>query len=190
MSAIKQEYTDSSWQNITRRPIFSLIGYLPKEICSRVISEWPYGKVERHDTELGWSAKYFTSVINLNHELNTEVDRYLRTAWEQAIEYYDLDIDSYEPYEVKKYVQGDSISEHVDLFYSMKPSERKLTMVVQLSEHSDYEGGELTVAPMQVADKAIGTVTVFPGFHTHAVKEIISGTRWSLNCWAWGKHWK
>lgn len=187
---MKQEYIDSSWQNITRKPIFSLVGYLPKELCSEIVNQWPYGNNERHDTNFGWSAKYFTSTINLDHKLNAEIDKYLRSAWQQSVEYYGIDIDLYEPYEVKKYVQGDSISEHVDLFYGLKPSERKLTMVVQLSESHDYEGGDLTVAPMQVADRTIGTVTVLPSFHAHAVKEIKSGTRWSLNCWAWGNYWK
>jgi predicted 2-oxoglutarate/Fe(II)-dependent dioxygenase YbiX len=190
MSTIKQDYVDSSWPTIPHHPVFSLVGYLPKEICSRVISEWPYGGSQRHETEIGWSVKYFTSVIPLESKLNEEVDIYLRTAWEQAIKHYDVDIDMYEPYEVKKYVQGDSISKHLDIFYKMKPTERKLTMVVQLSENTEYEGGDLTIAPQQVADRTIGTVTVFPSFHVHGVNEITAGTRWSLICWAWGKYWK
>lgn len=187
---MKQIYVDSSWQNITRKPIFSLIEYLPKQLCKDIIDQWPYGNQERHETEIGWSAKYFTSVIDLDSQLNSLVDSYLKSAWEQSIEYYNIDIDVYEPYEVKKYVVGDTISDHVDLFYGLKPNERKLTMVVQLSESNDYAGGDLTVAPMQVADRTIGSVTVFPSFHSHAVKEITSGTRWSLNCWAWGNFWK
>lgn len=190
LNNMKQEYVDSSWSTITRRPLFSKIGYIPKELCLAVRTEWPYGNEERHETTLGWDAKYYTSSISLVHPLNGKLNGYLESVWEEAIEYYDVDVDVYEPYEVKKYVLGDSISDHVDQFYHLKPNERKLTMIVQLSGSEEYEGGDLSVAPMQVIDKTIGTVVVFPSFHIHSIKEISSGERWSLTSWAWGKHWK
>lgn len=187
---MKQEYVDSSWQTITKKSVFCLPSYLPKDLCFSVREQWPYGNDERHDTEIGWSAKYYTSRMNLHHPLNSQLNQYLVPAWNQAIDYYNVDVDVYESYEVKKYIQGDSISEHVDLFYQLKPKERKLTMIVQLSDTNEYQGGDLTIAPFQTGDRSIGSVIVFPSFHTHGVQEVLQGARWSLNCWAWGTFWK
>lgn len=187
---MRQERVDSSWKNITQKSLFSVVGCLPKELCDEVRNDRSSHNQDRHEAYVGWNAKYFTSVIDLSDPLTEQLNHYLLPVWMQAIEYYNVKIDVYEPYEIKKYVKGDSISEHVDQFYRLKPKERKLTMIAQLSDSEEYEGGEVTIAPSQVLDKTIGTVIVFPAFNLHGVKEIVSGNRWSLNCWGWGKHWE
>ena len=188
---MKQEYVDSSWKTITTKYIFCLPSFLPKELCLNIREQGPYGNSnERHDTEVGWSAKYYTTRLDMDHALNDELNQHLVTAWDQAIAYYGVDVDVYEPYEVKKYVAGDSISEHVDLFYQLKPKERKLTMIAQLSDTDEYEGGDVSIAPFQTGDRSIGSVIIIPSFHLHAVRKVVQGTRWSLNSWAWGPFWK
>ena len=66
---------------------------------------------------------------------------------------------------------------------------RKLTVVAQLSEDGDYEGGALEVngdgAP-RVASRAQGGGIAFPSFALHRVAPVTRGRRWSLTIWAHG----
>ena len=75
---------------------------------------------------------------------------------------------------------------------------RKLAMVVQLSDPSDYEGADLelfdSVADLssdELADanderRRQGTVVAFPAFEYHRVTPLVSGVRRSLVVWVSG----
>ena len=63
-------------------------------------------------------------------------------------------------------------------------------MSVQLTDRSEYTGGELLVLGRDICAKSKGSVTIFPSIFSHEVKPITSGTRWSLISWAWGPYWK
>ncbi|MFZ7092002.1 2OG-Fe(II) oxygenase [Primorskyibacter sp. 2E233] len=78
---------------------------------------------------------------------------------------------------------------HSDIGRGPISAKRKLTLVLQLSPHGDYEGGTLQVMPgVQVLDasRAQGCVTVFPSFTLHQVTPVRSGVRHSLTVWAHG----
>lgn len=65
---------------------------------------------------------------------------------------------------------------------------RKISMVVQLSDPSDYEGGELQVdegKPVTMP-KERGSVILFPSYMRHRVTPVTRGTRWSLVIWVQG----
>ncbi len=66
---------------------------------------------------------------------------------------------------------------------------RKLTVVVQLSPISAYEGGYLefrTDSEIARAPRAQGTILVFPSFILHRVTPVTDGTRHSLTAWIEG----
>lgn len=72
---------------------------------------------------------------------------------------------------------------------------RKLSVSVQLSNPSEYDGGDLvfyrnTLSESAVAPKEIGTVIVFPSFVIHEVQKITAGTRKSLVTWVNGPRFK
>ena len=70
---------------------------------------------------------------------------------------------------------------------------RKLSVVVQLSDPSDYEGGELmlqTAAEPFSVKKQQGFVTVFPSYIVHGVTPVTKGTRYSLVAWITGPAFK
>jgi PKHD-type hydroxylase len=74
---------------------------------------------------------------------------------------------------------------HMDIGYTN--SRRKLSVVVQLSDPSEYEGGELqiwtdAVEPVTV-EKSKGTVIIFPSFLLHQVTPVTKGTRRTLVLW-------
>lgn len=69
---------------------------------------------------------------------------------------------------------------------------RKLSVVVQLSDPSDYEGGELEInsGNIMTAPKDQGAVIIFPSILLHRVAPLISGNRYSLVSWVSGPAWR
>ena len=73
--------------------------------------------------------------------------------------------------------------------------DRKLTVIIQLSDESEYEGGQTLVG---IADKIqqpkhqreVGSILIFPTFVEHEVTEITSGNRLGLICWFTGPKFK
>ncbi len=62
---------------------------------------------------------------------------------------------------------------------------RKLSLVLQLSDPQDYEGGELWLhgTRKMVLTKGYGLVHVFPAFTLHRVTPVTAGVRKSLVAW-------
>lgn len=70
---------------------------------------------------------------------------------------------------------------------------RKISGVLQLTDPSDYEGGELEILSRDTpftASKEKGTITLFPSFLLHRVKEVTKGKRNSLVIWVSGYPFK
>jgi PKHD-type hydroxylase len=73
---------------------------------------------------------------------------------------------------------------------------RKLSMVIQLSDPSEYEGGDLEIQPLysRPPDPMVlrkqGNVIVFPSFLMHRVTPVTKGTRYSLVAWMEGPKWR
>ena len=70
---------------------------------------------------------------------------------------------------------------------------RKLSMVLQLSDPSEYEGGELQILtsgqPVGMQKKR-GLITVFPAWTLHQVTPVVKGTRQTLVTWVSGPSFK
>tara|TARA_R110000803_G_scaffold176170_1_gene238655 strand:- start:3757 stop:4341 length:585 start_codon:yes stop_codon:yes gene_type:complete len=70
---------------------------------------------------------------------------------------------------------------------------RKLSIVLQLSDPSDYEGGELQLLTRKEAtsmQKKRGLITVFPSWTLHQVTPVVKGTRQTLVAWISGPAFK
>jgi PKHD-type hydroxylase len=77
---------------------------------------------------------------------------------------------------------------HVDYGGRVSPS-RKLSLVLQLTDPSQYEGGNLQVLTSgqpQNVRKQRGLVAVFPSYVLHQVTPVTSGNRQSLVAWVSG----
>jgi len=91
---------------------------------------------------------------------------------------------------------GDFYNWHHDTIAKNNPEEniRKLSVVVQLSDPEEYEGGNLELISViderYVAPRKKGTVIVFDSRTKHRVTKIRSGHRRSIVGWATGPHWK
>lgn len=81
---------------------------------------------------------------------------------------------------------------HYDTFWANPTAyDRKLSIVVQLSDPTEYTGGDFEIdvqLPQPSADeiKIRGTVIVFPSFFLHRVTPVTAGTRCSLVSWIQG----
>lgn len=68
-------------------------------------------------------------------------------------------------------------------------STRKISMIIQLSDESEYQGGGveffITKAPFQIPRKK-GTAIIFPSYLLHRVNEVTRGVRMSLVVWLHG----
>ena len=84
---------------------------------------------------------------------------------------------------------------HHDVHWSQdKAYDRKLSITIQLTDGSDYEGGgfEFCEVPNLDTDasKKLGTVLVFPSYLQHRVTPVTKGKRISLVGWFEGPRWK
>ena len=80
---------------------------------------------------------------------------------------------------------------HQDFGFS--GASRKLSMVLQLSDPGDYEGGELQILTRKEPtsmQKKRGLITVFPAWTLHQVTPVIKGTRQTLVAWISGPAFK
>jgi PKHD-type hydroxylase len=81
---------------------------------------------------------------------------------------------------------------HVDMMYKGTGT-RKLSLSVQLSDSSDYEGGDLLLHYKNNPDVAFrnqGTATFFPSWMLHEVTPVTKGKRYSLVAWVQGPRFK
>jgi PKHD-type hydroxylase len=82
---------------------------------------------------------------------------------------------------------------HIDKGTINGMAPRKLSLVLQLSDPSEYEGGELQLMigsePLS-AKKEKGLIYVFPSWVVHRVTPITKGVRRSLVLWAAGPKFK
>jgi len=70
---------------------------------------------------------------------------------------------------------------------------RKLTLVAQLSDPNDYDGGLLQINPAgneETPDLSRGQVVAFPSHVLHQVTPVTAGSRYSLVVWATGPRFK
>jgi PKHD-type hydroxylase len=92
-----------------------------------------------------------------------------------------------DPLQYTVYGAGQHFDWHIDVGGDAA-SLRKLSLTVQLTDGSEYEGGDLEFHDEvdRLQQRALGTATVFPSFLAHRVAPIVSGVRRSLVAWACG----
>lgn len=82
---------------------------------------------------------------------------------------------------------------HLDSGGMISNSPRKLSMVLQLSDPSEYEGGDLEIfagpEPTKI-EKKKGLIVAFPSFMLHRVTPVTRGIRRTLVVWLSGPRFK
>jgi len=128
-------------------------------------------------------ASFFTCLV---FEHNAPIYSALDYAWKQYIVETKADITFLEPYELKAYGVNDKFGLHNDILLSDSGEvERKINLIIQLSDENDYEGGNLWVGNKRYP-RSLGTGVFFHAKYSHLVSEVTRGERFSLIGHAWG----
>ena len=89
--------------------------------------------------------------------------------------------------------EGGKYDWHHDVNWNAQEGlDRKLSISIQLSDKTDYLGGDFEFEEINSSMdfKGIGTIIIFPSYLRHRVTKVTSGTRCSLVAWFYGPSWK
>jgi PKHD-type hydroxylase len=90
--------------------------------------------------------------------------------------------------QIDRYQIGSFFDWHQD-FGFRETSSRKLSLVVQLTDAGQYEGGDLELFSGRGPQKAMrtrGALIIFPSFVSHRITPVTAGTRHALAGWVSG----
>ena len=123
------------------------------------------------------SSVFYHAVKNVINDVNNESYQY------DLSDKYDIQILKYRP--------GGHYEWHIDYGVCWHPGlDRKLSISIQLSNESQYEGGELEIKDWRgdniPAPKRLGSAIVFDSKVTHRAKPVTEGERIVLVGWASG----
>ena len=140
-------------------------------------------------TNVGWMAPNQNNVhiwekfSNVVSEINSEFFHFDLTGF-------------YEPAQLGLYTSGEQshYSWHIDSSCKDRKVPRKLSMVLMLSDPSDFIGGQLQIktesdVPIDLEQKK-GRAWFFPSYVLHRVTPVVKGTRRSLVLWVGGPEFK
>ena len=182
-------------------PIVVIPNFLSTKECEAVINSLDlldvvYAENEAFNVKNEISAKTFFLNFDNTRELHNKV---YSKIFEIARDNYKLkDVYTSEALYVSEYLKGGFRSLHADGGYMDKkinyPNEivykrmlsRKLTAVIQLSDKSTYDGGDLEIPYWTIPGDHTkqGSMILFPTSFLHQVSKVKSGIRYSLIAFA------
>lgn len=119
------------------------------------------------------------------NELTEPLYRKIMMIVEYANQQYGFDIDGIpHEFQLLRYEPGGHYNWHMDM--GGANGDRKISVVVFLTDPSEYEGGELEVISAGKLPREQGTVATFPSYMMHTVNPVTKGTRWTLVSWITG----
>ncbi len=169
--------------------------FLNANECSRLIAEMPERKLERAKVDVDGKDN-----TDIRSTLVCALDYSERMNWifkklEEAIcqanhGVYGFDILGFhEVLQLMEYREEDHYNWHMDSG-NQQFSRRKLSVSIQLSDKSDYEGGELEFFQNGMGPKDKGAMILFPSYMYHRVLPITSGVRRALVGWVSGNPYR
>lgn len=108
--------------------------------------------------------------------------------------FFDFDLSAFgEHLQFTQYeAPGGKYDSHVDRTINIPV--RKLSIIVQLTDENDYEGGDVewftSIESPKIFPRKRGTVIAFPSYILHRVTPVTKGTRNSLVGWITGKQFR
>jgi PKHD-type hydroxylase len=171
-------YSDGSGGNSIRD---SLITFLPSQNYANIFA--PYANNANSAAQWGWNITLMESL---------QISTY------ESGQYYDWHVDGFvDTASARKIVASKSVTgtdQAVDP--SLAGTIRKLSLVVQLSDPSEYDGGDFMIQcpahDREAIDLSVdkfkpkGSIIVFPSFVRHKVTPVTRGKRHSMTTWFGG----
>ena len=132
--------------------------------------------------------------IHLNNETEWIFSRLGHVVSSLNGQFYGFDLHGFaESIQYTVYSEDDQGCYDWHLDWGSQTAQRKLSIVVQLTDPEEYEGGNLeilTTKNPEVVTKAAGRAAVFPSFTLHRVTPVTKGTRRTLVAWICGNPFK
>jgi PKHD-type hydroxylase len=193
-----QNYPFVSWENgFTEEEIQKIIDYcetIPKQestVAGHTTTEHEISDERIRRSEVSW--------IENTQEIFWLYDRLAYIVKKINGKFYNFDLTGFsEHFQYTVYNEQDSghYDWHLDLTGNkdnVDTTPRKLSLVLQLSDPDEYEGGELQTftSPNGAAVvKQKGLVVLFPSWTLHRVTPVTKGTRKTLVVWVTGPQFK
>jgi len=196
--------------------IITVLTNIPSELCNIIKNQYfPDNKlIDAHTRKWNKNTEKFDHILNYN-DRKTDIkwipeDQWIAGMITYYIDHinkdhfrYDISGISDNSYQYSVYREGSHYDWHADedrdLFYltRKRPEEkiRKLSFSLQLSEETDYEGGELCFRQDKDSEEVLqtkkqGSLIVFDSRLQHCVKPVTKGVRHSLVGWYSGPLWR
>lgn len=170
--------------------IYTLEGFLTVEECDAAIAMFPPPRPattisEAPDPQAARrsSASFLVADTAQKRALVGKVQAALERANHVLFKF---DLAGTEPLQLAEYAEGDGYGKHLDLGPG-RAALRKLSASVQLTDPSEYDGGDLFVWGSAPPPKERGSITIFPSYLVHQVVPVTRGLRRSLVAWAVGE---
>lgn len=115
------------------------------------------------------------SVIDLNYDLSNII-------LEKLKEFGIVSLPKF--FVILKYIKGQELKRHNDT--ALQYPNRYKTLIIQLSNETDYDGGELCIfqnGKTTISSKEIGNVIMFDSSIDHCANKINDGIRYSMAFW-------
>lgn len=109
---------------------------------------------------------------------------------------WQFDINYPKDIHVTRYGVGGHYIFHHDISWIERPTQRKISISIQLSDADSYEGGDLEFEETKHDEQTVkymrqkGTVIAFPSYLSHRVTPVTRGERKSLVSWIEGPAWR
>lgn len=188
---LAENNTFVTWENGFSEEELNLI----EEYCSKLALDKATLADKSKDVDYADTRISDTAWIDLNEETGWFYDKLAFIARQLNSQFYRFDL--YGFMESMQYTVYDGdVQAHYEWHIDSGGNTdypRKLSMVLQLSDPKDYEGGELLLLNSKDADvspKAKGLVTAFPSFRLHKVTPVTKGVRKSIVVWITGPAFK
>ena len=178
--------------------------HFTKQQCDWIITEGlklPGKKANLGVNGEGANDGYRKSTVHFIEKSHTQFEWLFDEMWKMALmandEWFGFHLSKVDYIQLAEYdseYEGE-YKRHHDVFYMNGTNyHRKLSAVVQLSDPSEYEGGNLILYPQNnmLDPNAIrdqGSVVFFPSFVEHQAEKVTKGKRYSLAVWFDGPHW-
>lgn len=171
------------------------------ELCSAL----PQKKAEIGvDGDIGLDADQRRSLISFMDVNDPNLSPLFDEMWKLALvanrQYFDFHISKLDYMQFAEYdeLYRGEYKSHRDVFWINNDDyyDRKLSAVIQLTNPSEYEGGDLELLELQLnaPDKEEirqqGSVIFFPSFLLHRANQVTKGKRHSIAAWFYGPKWR
>ena len=126
-----------------------------------------------------------------NDNINDIFKKIIKKIIEVNNDHFQFNLTDLESLQYTVYKEGQFYKKHLDFDCKLGigDTHRKLSFSIQLTDPSEYEGGDLIAYLSEnhiVAEKSIGSLTFFPSFLLHEVTPVIKGKRIALVGWVHG----